>query len=225
MAEFHPTPTSPRFKNLAEQRFGRLVVLGYAGSRHRIHRWLCLCDCGNQKVVRADCLTSEQTRSCGCLSMERRTTHGMSKTLEHGIWTAMIGRCHNPNNADFATYGALGVTVCERWRESFQAFYDDMGPRPSRKHSLDRHPDHCGNYEPDNCRWATQKQQCRNKRNNHLLTYNGETLCAIEWAEKLGWDKAVIFNRLRYGWSVERILSTPLRAIRKGPVPPVKTLD
>ncbi|HEY9737554.1 MAG TPA: hypothetical protein V6D06_14770 [Trichocoleus sp.] len=122
----------------------------------------------------------------------------------------MKSRCHNPNNAAYDRYGGRGIVVCDRWRESFENFYADMGPRPSEQHSIDR-INNDGNYEPGNCRWATDKQQSRNTRRNRLLTYNGETLFLDEWAERLSISKHTLQTRLWRGWSVEEAFETPIR--------------
>jgi hypothetical protein len=123
-------------------------------------------------------------------------------------WRAMIARCHNPGASDYVRYGGAGITVCDRWRESFQAFVDDVGERPDEM-TLDR-IDPAGHYEPGNVRWATSRQQGRNRRTNKLLTFQGRTLTEAEWAEETGISRAAIAYRLRKGWSVEDALTTPI---------------
>ena len=216
MAVNDSTLRSHNFKDLTGQRFGRLVAISFA-CRNRNGRaaWNCLCDCGSECVVAGTSLTRRQpTRSCGCLQREetgaRFRTHGLKNTAEHNVWSLMIRRCYNENRPDYGLYGGRGVTVCERWRTSFQAFYDDMGPRPSNRHSIDR-IDNDGNYEPCNCRWATQCEQARNKRSNRLITFNGRTLCLAEWAEEYGMRQRTLWYRLNRGWSVERALTEPVR--------------
>lgn len=120
------------------------------------------------------------------------------KTAEYRIWCAMRERCHSPKHIEFKRYGARGIKVCERW-DSFANFLMDMGPRPSTEHSLDRHPNQNGNYEPGNVRWATNEQQARNKATNRLLTLDGQTHCVAEWAEKLSLSVNTIRMRLRHG--------------------------
>ena len=132
-------------------------------------------------------------------------------TPEYTSWLGMRQRCRNPRNQDFPTYGGRGIRVCERW-DSFLTFLEDMGPKPSRKHELDRYPDKNGNYEPGNCRWATRTQNVRNTRFNRLITFNGETLCLAEWAERTGISAGLLQGRLtRLKWTVERALTTPTR--------------
>jgi hypothetical protein len=138
---------------------------------------------------------------------------------EYRIWTLMKDRCLNPSSGSFARYGGRGITICERWRESYAAFLADMGRRPGPGFSIDR-IDNAGPYAPENCQWATMIQQARNTRRNKMLTLNGVTRCLAEWAELLSMDPTVLNHRLRLGWSVERALTTPLRppryAIRRG---------
>lgn len=136
------------------------------------------------------------------------TRHGFSRTDEYKIWERMISRCHNRDDSNFAGYGGIGISVCQRWRESFVDFLTDMGSRPSKGHSLDRYPNQAGNYEPGNVRWATATEQSRNQRSNHLLTHDGQTMTIAAWSEKLGLNRWTIHNRLKYGWSVDRVLST-----------------
>lgn len=145
----------------------------------------------------------------------RRITHGfarrgMKRPREYNCWMHMIGRCTNPNHVRYSVYGAKGITVCKRWRK-FENFFEDMGKAPSPAHTLDRHPNQKGNYMPGNVRWATKKEQARNTKKNLMLSFNGETLCAAEWAERLGFSTALIYNRISaYGWSVEKALTTPV---------------
>lgn len=197
------------------REFGRLKYIRIAGfGKGREPLIECSCKCGAIVVRCWQHLRSGRTTSCGCLKHEatvaRLTTHGASKTVEHKLWEAMIERCENRNNKHFGLYGGRGIKVCARWRESFAAFLSDMGKRPSTSHSLDRFPNTNGNYEPSNVRWATSKQQGRNKRNNRLLEFNGETLCASEWAERYGLDPSALGARLRLGWSIEAAITTPI---------------
>lgn len=208
------TSVSKTMLNLTGREFGRLTVLGYVGRK----KWRCRCQCGNTNDILGNSLTRENgTQSCGCLFREvvsrgvreRSTTHGMTKTRTWKTWSMMIQRCHNQNAPDYPRYGARGVTVCLRWRLSFEDFLADMGERPDGK-TLDRFPMQDGNYEPGNCRWATPEEQQRNKRTNRLVTFNGETLCVAEWAERIGIPAGTLIGRLRNGWSDERAITEPL---------------
>lgn len=168
----------------------------------------CRCKCGNETTVQRGNLLNGHTKSCGCIRRENskkiHSTHSRSKTQEYAIWNQMMQRCYNAKNQRYSSYGGRGIIVCERWHK-FENFLEDMGERPSKEHSLER-IDNNGNYELANCKWATKKEQCRNRRSNHLLTYNGETKLIIEWAELLGLEDYTIYNRLRLGWPVEKVL-------------------
>jgi hypothetical protein len=211
------TPSN-HVKNITGQRFGRLLVLGYVGtdnSRNSI--WRCKCDCGASADVRRSHLVGGITQSCGCFGSERRseltkerfTTHGMSDTPAYNAWSNMRMRCQNPSHPSYSNYGGRGITVCKRWQE-FENFFADMGEPPAGM-SLDR-KDNDGNYEPDNCRWATNRQQAINKRSNQLLTLDGRTMTMMQWASVTGIKANTIWYRLDRGWTVEDALTRPVRA-------------
>lgn len=126
------------------------------------------------------------------------------------IWVGMKSRCNNPNDRAYQWYGARGISVCPRWAESFHAFAEDMGPRPSSKHSIER-IDNNGNYCPENCKWATQTEQCRNTRANVKISFGDQTKTQVEWTEILNASESTICQRLKHGWSAEKSVSTPLR--------------
>lgn len=193
---------------LPGERFGRLMVLSAKGKSRN-----CRCDCGNEVSIDNACkLKSGNTRSCGCLRREltgkTSRKHGASKTLIYAVWSTMIQRCTNPNNKKFYRYGGRGIMICQRWRESFQAFLQDMGEPPAG-HSLDR-INNDGNYEPGNCRWAPTETQARNRSNNRLLMFKGKTQTIIEWAKELGIARNTIQTRLRLGWKIERVLNAEI---------------
>jgi len=141
------------------------------------------------------------------------TTHGKTESPEYRVWGSMIKRCCNPKANRYDRYGGRGISVCERW-QSFEAFFEDMGPRPSPKHSIERR-NNDGNYEKANCYWATWKEQARNKRTSRMLEFNGKTMCLAAWAEETGIASKVLCLRLRIGWSIERALTTPVQKTRK----------
>lgn len=134
--------------------------------------------------------------------------HGMTGTVEHRCWKKIRERCFNARCKDFPDYGGRGITICDRW-ETFANFLSDMGPRPAGCTSIDRLNVH-GNYEPGNCRWATARQQARNRRSSRIVEHNGQRKCLAEWAEQFGINQIILAKRLARGWSVERALNEPM---------------
>lgn len=201
------------------QRFGRLVTV-LKGSRFIGNRtrsvWKCICDCGKEITPAADHLVSGHTSSCGCLLTEaiirKNTKHGQSgkKTRTYRIFKGLNTRCYNSKHHSHKGYGGKGIEICERWRGSFENFFADMGECPEG-HSIDRYPDKNGPYSPENCRWATTKQQARNTSRNVLLTIDGETRCVPEWAELYGKTPGQIHTRLSKGWDAKRAVFEPMQ--------------
>ena len=201
----------PHALELTGERYGRLVVLkrserlGATGERY----WLCRCDCGNERDLRASSLRSGRAQSCGCYHREQVTLHGMTKTRTFKSWDSMLQRCLNPHSPDYHQYGGRGIKVCKEWISSFDTFLSDMGLRPEGC-SLDRE-DVNGNYEASNCRWASASRQQRNRRDTPMLTWQGATLSWADWADRTGIPTKVISWRLSKGWPPERTLTTPVR--------------
>ena len=190
------------------KRFGGWTAIHFAERRGARHYWLCRCKCGVVKVIRKDNLTSGHTKSCGC--DQGNEYHGKSGYAIYGVWRSMVSRCHNKSHVDYKNYGGRGISVCVRWRRSFENFYTDTSPRPSGM-SLDR-IDNNGDYTAENCRWATRKQQNRNTRRNRVLTFNGESKCVSEWSEITGIRYHTIIGRIdRCGWSIDKALTTKTR--------------
>lgn len=205
-------------------RYGRLTVVcesepykAPCGESYR--RFTCRCDCGETSCVRLDSLRNGVTQSCGCLKNDHivtvghsNATHGMDGTPTHKAWLSMRQRCLNPRHPYYEYYGGRGIRICPQWLDSFRSFLDDMGVRPDGK-TLDR-IDNNGNYEPTNCRWATQSEQNRNMRRTRRLTFNNETLCLSEWARRTGISRCAITSRLLAGLSIEDTLTIPAGSIR-----------
>lgn len=148
-----------------------------------------------------------------------KVTHGHSRagavTVEYSTWNSMMARCFNSEVQHFDRYGGRGITVCARWASSFEAFLEDMGPRPSPEHSLDRYPNNDGNYEPGNCRWATKKEQSRNMRTNRIVNFQGRDMTLAEAVEIAGLPRNVVSARLNsHGWSVQDALTKPVEGRR-----------
>lgn len=215
-------------------RFGRLTVLGdappmVAASGFAARCALVRCDCGVEKAVRACGLVRGDTNSCGCLQREllsvaakSRVKHGESTscaaTTEYMTWNGINQRCHNPNQHGYHRYGGRGIFVCDRWRgeSGYSNFLSDMGRRPDG-HSIER-DDVNGPYSPDNCRWATAKEQCNNRRNNVILEIDGQSQTVAQWAEASGTYDMRIYSRLRKGWPAqEAVFGAPNGRFIKNP--------
>lgn len=163
-------------------------------------------------------LRQGKSLSCGCFNREvveaSVTKHGLSGTPEHVVWKGMIQRCYNKSNPSYPSWGGRGIVVCERWRDSFANFLADMGPRPAGM-SIHR-IDNDGNYKLSNCVWATDTIQARTKSSNVNITWDGRTMCVAAWAEEIGMDREVLYNRLCvYGWTTERAFTQPV-GLREG---------
>lgn len=182
------------------KRYGRLVIIRRAGStknKAKNSLWLCQCDCGNQKVITLKRMRSGETVSCGCKGRKNKLKHGMSGTPEHRAWTYMKTRVLNQETKYYHLYGGRGIKICDRWLESFEAFYEDMGKKPSSKHSLDR-INNDGDYEPSNCRWATGSEQQLNKSGTRRYEINGDLLTAMEISSKYNLDFQRLRSRITY---------------------------
>lgn len=209
------------FRDLTGSRFGRLTAVGpLPANKHGKVRWSCVCECGGTRSVLTGHLKTGATQSCGCLVREinrrnvplRRDFHGGTGTPEHRVWLAMLNRCTSRTSDSWDRYGGRGISVCARWLDSFPNFLADMGPRPSLTYSIDR-IDNSRGYEPGNCRWATMREQGRNRRGNLRLEHAGECKTLSEWCEVLGFKVSTVSRRLnRYGWSIDAALTTPAQA-------------
>ena len=204
----------PGFIDLTGQLFGRLTVIGRVESRFspqgkpRTH-WLCSCACGNSATVNVAKLRNGHTRSCGCLQPEAtgnaNRTHGQRHTRAYNSWSAMKARCYSPTCEKYRIYGARGITVDARWRDSFANFLADMGQPPDGM-SLERN-DTNGHYTKSNCRWATPLEQASNLRTTVRLTYDGKTDTLRGWAARLGTTHNAIRLRLAKGATFPEVVA------------------
>lgn len=199
--------------NIIGKKFNKLTVISKEPKNKLGEvRWLCQCECGNKTIILSYYIRKGITRSCGCLMKElakiRKTTHNFSRTSTYHIWQAMKNRCENPKSSMYKYYGGKGIKVCERWN-TFTNFLTDMGERPIKK-SIDR-INNDGNYEPGNCRWATNFEQSRNTNRNHIIFHNGKSHCLSDWAALLNIPHKTLSNRLYSGWTIERAFSTPFK--------------
>lgn len=222
--------------DISGRRFGRLVALERVGrtlapNGTRQSMWRCRCDCGNETVVKYIALTTGNTRSCGCGEIENRYSCNRAKRKSASftfynfdlekhplrkIWKSMLMRCNNPNVMGYSLYGGRGIKVCERWSGNFgfENFVNDMGERPSLNHSLDR-IDVNGDYTPENCRWATQRLQANNRRNNNILIYKGQEITVSVLSKMLGINDSTLYNGLRNGVDIDMLITNQFR-IKKG---------
>ena len=206
----------PAFKDITGQKFNYLTAISYESIRKPSGRsviyWICQCDCGNITKVNTQSLQSGCTKSCGCWNVKqiikRSKTHGKRHTRLYNSWAAMKQRCTNQNAINYPNYGGRGITICEEWLNSFEQFANDMGDPPTNKHSIERIDNNLG-YCKENCKWATREERNSNKRNCHLLSFNGKTMNIMSWAKETGLPKTTIRRRLSLGWSIEKTLTTP----------------
>src|SRR3990167_4481698 len=216
------------YPDIVGKRFGKLTVIERIGSRLVSAKtteslWRCHCDCGGERITPAGPLQYGRTTSCGCGRRDRspRLRHGHAGNAHKGIkpsstytiWRGMLVRCTKPKSQAFSQYGARGITVCEHWHK-FENFLADMGKRPSAKHSIDR-IDGDGNYEPNNCRWATSIEQQTNRSVTRRIPYRRKVYSLAALARLAGCSEETLRFRIKTGWSIERAVKTPVR--RKSP--------
>lgn len=199
--------------DMVGKKCGRLTVVSRSSENEGTKaQWVCLCDCGNTKIVTGDKLRRGHTQSCGCLHSDvcaaLLKTHGYSSTPTHTSWAGMKQRCFDPNATSYPRYGACGITVCDRWVNSFENFLADMGERPDG-YSLDR-IDPEKNYEPGNCRWATDEEQANNKKNNRRIDMNGRLVTVAEASRLTGIPGHILYRRVSKGWSDFDVVSIPV---------------
>lgn len=202
-------------EDLTGKIFDLLTVEGYAYSQNGRRIWKCKCDCGNITYVKTSNLKNRNTKSCGCLKDKTKPNkkHNKSNLRLYKIWSMMKQRCKNPNAAKYKNYGGRGIKICKEWEKDFMNFYNwainnGFDENKNRKEqSLDRINVN-GNYEPSNCRWITQSENCRNRTNNKIITQNGVSKTIAEWSEELGIDQRTISYRAKKYTNIDDILST-----------------
>lgn len=203
-------PRRSNIKSLEGQKFNRLTVCVFAGSKNQQAHWICHCECGNTTIVSGSRVSTGHIKSCGCLQKEAagkacasRSTHGEGsrpKSPEYITYVSAKSRCQNPNNASFPHYGGRGIKFLFN---SFEEFLESLGRRPSPKHSLERINNE-GDYSAENCKWADSVEQSNNRRSSRMITMNNKTQSLANWCRELGLDYKKILARLHSGWGVER---------------------
>lgn len=197
--------------DLTGKTFHMLTVVEYAGNRKQQHYWLCRCECGTIREITTAQFNFGRVKSCGCLSGKttamRNYKHGYSGTRIHLAWKQMKKRCYNPKDSRYTSYGARGITVCDRWLHSFENFLADMGEPPPNL-TLERIDVHQG-YSPENCRWATRQEQANNTQKSKWLTHDGRTQTMLDWSKELHINYSTLRARIRKGWSIQDALTRP----------------
>ena len=206
-----------KFIDLSGQRFGKLLVIerGPSLEGNNSARWCCICDCGKTTIVMGFNLKNGNTQSCGCIHKEicrlnHHRTHDLSRSHLYNIMHGMKTRCYNPNCKHYSKYGGRGIYICDEWKEDFLTFYNWAHQNGYKKElSLDR-IDNNGPYSPENCRWATSKEQQNNTRANKLVTFNNKTMTIPQWGDTLGIELEVLRKRIERNWTFEEIVTTPV---------------
>lgn len=205
MNRFGPKPEAIPYGN----KIWALLIESFSHHNRHSRYVVCLCDCGNRKIIAYSNIKRGSSKSCGCLHASRigalNRVHGMTRTKVYRAWKHLRERINNPNCKKYSLYGGRGISLCERWNK-FENFIEDMGQPPTSFHSIDRINVN-GNYEPGNCRWATAKEQARNKRNSILIDINGQIRPLKEWCDLLGKDYKLVWAHIRQqGKSIEQAL-------------------
>lgn len=200
-----------KFIDLTGQKFNMLTVLEKASTINGITTWKCKCDCGNITFVRGGNLKNNLVKSCGCLKHKKRNTHHLSHTKLFRTWNGIKRRCYYTKDKSYPDYGGRGITICDEWKDDFIAFYNwamENGFNDSL--SIERiNVD--GNYNPQNCRWATAKEQANNRRSCVMISYNGKTQNLTKWCEELDLNYKRVHNRMfKKGWDFEKAINTPV---------------
>lgn len=199
-------------QNLAGMRFGRIVVLGYDKSSKKDSYWQCICDCGISKIIGKRHL--KNTKSCGCYRNERlsiiSTKHGCASTAEYKTWTGIIERCTNTKSSLYPAYGGRGIKICQEWLDNFEIFLEDMGVKPFKTASIER-KDNNGDYNKDNCCWASKVEQACNRRNTIIVDWQGQKMPLTILCKERGMPDKQVWNRINIlGWPVEDAINKPL---------------
>lgn len=208
-----------RLKQIIEvigQKFGQLTVIKHIENKNGHAYMECLCSCGKTTITTINRLKSGSTKSCGCLNkginaIMKRLIHGMESSSEYRTWKHMKERCYNPTDKSFKNYGGRGIKVCDEWKESFSKFYSHIGPKPSKKYTIERIDNNLG-YFPGNVRWATMREQSNNRRSNYTITLHEHTKTMIQWSRFVGINNGTLWNRIHIlGWPPAKAIFTPVR--------------
>lgn len=222
MKRYIKVPSTITVEDISGNIYGYLTAVKYSESRNHRVFWECLCACGNTFIARTDSLKKGKPKSCGCIQQkgkiqeyeergifENTAYYEGAKPKEYAVWTGIKQRCLNPDCPAYKNYGGRGIQICERWKNSFELFIEDMGHRPTATHSIERIDNH-GPYSPENCKWATKKEQQRNLRTNRFVEYKGRKMLLIEFSEMVNLNFGTVKHHLKKGRTPEEIAATAL---------------
>lgn len=198
------------------EKYGYLTVLEFVKRENKKTYWKCKCDCGKEIIIPITYLTSGDTKSCGCYRKKvsknnSKIIHNMSKSKLYRTWIEMKRRCYNKNRESYKYYGERGIIVCNEWKNNFTNFYNWAIKNGYKDNLTIDRIDVNGNYEPNNCRWATIKEQNNNMRTNHYIYYNDKRYTMSQFAEEYNIPYYIVKNRIRNNWSINKILNTPIK--------------
>ena len=196
------------------KKVGSLLISKKIVDNRGVNLFQCHCDCGNIINYPIKKITQKRIKSCGCKTLKVNSIHNMSDSIEYISWQSMITRCYNPKSVTYKRYGGRGITVCERWLNSFENFFEDMGIRPHIEYTLDRINNEFG-YSPDNCKWSSKREQSLNRGNNTIIEFKGVKKNLSVWAKELGINCGTISSRLKSGWSVQDALTLPIKKTKE----------
>lgn len=198
--------------DLTGKTFGHWTVIRRAPNKGKRVFWLCRCVCGTEKIVQGTSLKNGVSKSCGCKKSENHfETHGLSNTDLYRKWLSIKNRCYNQKDKKYKNYGGRGIKVCDEWLNDFEAFYTwSLSHGYEKGLEIDR-IDNNGNYEPDNCRYTTRRENMLNRNNTIKIKFRGEEKPLLKWCEELNLPYGTIYSRIYdYGWSTDKALSAPI---------------
>ena len=205
-----------KIDNFIGKRFGRLIVIKRVNNKGNNQFYLCKCDCGKEKIIQKYSLIYGKTRSCGCLRKEissrKNKTHNMTNSRLYRIYRHIKERCFNPNSKSYKYYGSCGIVMCNEWKNDFMNFYNWAMSNGYRNDLTIERIDVNDDYCSENCKWIPQKEQSKNRRNVHLITFNGKTQSLTDWSNELNINFNTLYQRIIISkWSIEKAFMSPIR--------------
>lgn len=209
-----------KVNDLTGKKIGKLIVIKRCGSNKNGRAlWLCKCDCGNTKIVCGNSLLTKLTISCGCYNKELvkkvNLKHNMSYTKLYKVWQGMKTRCYDKNFMYYYNYGGRGITICDEWKNDFSKFYEWIINNGYEEGLTIDRINVNGNYEPNNCRWITKREQNNNMNKTIFIEYNGKRQTISQWSKELNISRVALYERIKRGWNAKKTLTTPLKVVDK----------